>query len=125
MHSTKTGRAARRWVRGALAGFLAVALPACGGEPEQVLALTLWGSEGGAVGSTLHLDAVAIYSDSQWKYVADEADWVSSATTVARIDGPAAGYAGARVNITAVGPGEAVITATYLGVSASQTLTVW
>jgi hypothetical protein len=123
MQTVKTcTAAARTWVRSAAAGVVvAAALAACGTEPEQLLALEISGGDT-FYGNELRLDAIGIYSDNQWKYVTQEADWVSSATTVAMIEMP--DFVREPVTVTAVGPGQVVITATHGGLTASKTLTV-
>ncbi len=115
------GRA--RWVRAVLGGALLAGLATGCAEPARLLALDPNGGEREvslAPGAQQRLYPMAIYSDGATDYVGAYTDWVSSNTSVATVEDQ--GDQGALVY--AVAPGQAVVTATYLDVSASVTVTV-
>ncbi len=113
-------RGARR-LRAGIAAALFVALAGACGEPVELVGLNVVpGDFRTPVGWEGGLLSFAVYSDGSSEDVAAETDWVCSNSSVATVED--IGAQGARV--TALAPGEAVITATYRDVSGSVKLTV-
>lgn len=119
--TTPVTRRGMRRLRVAIAAALCAALATACGEPVELVALSIIGGDIRApVGWGGEAWPFAIYSDGFTEFVGAETDWVSSNTSVATVED--IGAQGARVS--ALAPGEAVITATYRDMSDSVTITI-